>query len=48
MVQICVAKSVQAFRNKTTNEFGAQIRLHQRYKTATDFARGATIITFGQ
>ena len=25
------------FRNKTTNGFGAQIRLHQRYKTANGF-----------
>ena len=37
MVQICIAKSVWAFRNKTTNGFGAQIRLHQRYKTANGF-----------
>ena len=26
-----------SFRNKTTNGFGAQIRLHQRYKTANGF-----------
>ena len=37
MVQIRIAKSVWAFRNKTTNGFGAQIRLHQRYKTANGF-----------
>ena len=37
MVQICIAKSVRAFRNKATNGFGAQIRLHQRYKTANGF-----------
>ena len=37
MVQIRIAKSVGAFRNKTTNGFGAQIRLHQRYKTANGF-----------
>ena len=37
MVQIRIAKSVRAFRNKTTNGFGAQIRLHQRYKTANGF-----------
>ena len=30
MVQIRIAKSVRAFRNKATNGFGAQIRLHQR------------------
>ena len=28
MVQIRIAKSVWTFRNKTTNGFGAQIRLH--------------------
>ena len=37
MVQIRTAKSVRAFRNKTTNGFGAQIRLHQRYKPANRF-----------
>ena len=37
MVQIRLAKSVWAFRSKTTNGFGAQIRLHQRYKTANGF-----------
>ena len=37
MVQIRIAKSVGAFCNKTTNGFGAQIRLHQRYKTANEF-----------
>ena len=37
MVQIPIAKSVRAFRNKATNGFGAQIRLHQRYKTANGF-----------
>ena len=37
MVQIRIAKSVSAFRNKTTNGFGAQIRLHQRYQTANGF-----------
>ena len=37
MVHIRMAKSVWAFRNKTTNGFGAQIRLHQRYKTANGF-----------
>ena len=37
MVQIRIAKSVRAFRNKTTNGFGAQIRLLQRYKTANGF-----------
>ena len=37
MVQICKAKSVRAFRNSITNGFGAQIRLHQRYKTANGF-----------
>ena len=37
MVQIRMAKSVSAFRNKATNGFGAQIRLHQRYKTANGF-----------
>ena len=37
MIQIRIAKSVGAFRNKTTNGFGAQIRLHQRYKTANGF-----------
>ena len=37
MVQIRIAKSVRAFRNKTTNGFGAQIRLHQRYETANGF-----------
>ena len=36
MVQIRIAKSVWAFRNKTTNGSGAQIRLHQRYKTANN------------
>ena len=37
MVQIRTAKSVLAFRNKTTNGFGAQIRLHKRCKTANGF-----------
>ena len=37
MVQIRIAKDVGAFRNKTINGFGAQIRLYQRYKTATRF-----------
>ena len=37
MVQIRIAKSVGAFHNKATNRFGAQIRLHQRYKTANGF-----------
>ena len=39
MVQIRIAKSVLAFRNKITNGFGAQNRLHQRYKTANGFRR---------
>ena len=37
VVQIRIAKSVWAFRNKMTNGFRAQIRLHQRYKTANEF-----------
>ena len=37
MVQIRIAKSVWAFRNKTTDGFGAQIRSYQRYKTANGF-----------
>ena len=37
IVQIRIAKSVQAFCNKITNGFGAQIRLHQRHKTANGF-----------
>ena len=37
MVQIRIAEFVWAFRNKTSNVFGAQIRLHQRYKTANEF-----------
>ena len=37
MVQIRIAKSVRAFRNKTTNGFGVHIRLHQRYETANGF-----------
>ena len=37
MIQIRIGKSVRAFRNKITNGFGAQIRLHQRYKTANGF-----------
>ena len=37
IIQIRIAKSVWAFRNKTTNGFGAQVRLHQRYKTANGF-----------
>ena len=37
MVQIRIAESVRAFRNKITNGFCAQICLHQRYKTASGF-----------
>ena len=37
MVQIRIAKSVCAFRYKVTNGFGAQIRLHQQYKTTNGF-----------
>ena len=37
MVQIRMAKSVWAFRNKTTNGFGAQIRLLQWYESANGF-----------
>ena len=37
MVQIRIAKSVLAFRNTTTNGFGAHIRLHQQYKTSSGF-----------
>ena len=37
LVQIGIKKSVWAFRNKITNGFGGQIRLHQRYKTANGF-----------
>ena len=37
MVQIRLAKSVWAVRNKFTNGFGAQIRLHERYRTANGF-----------
>ena len=49
MVQIrIIAKSVWAFCNKTANGFGAQIRLHQRYKTANGFRKRCNIITFGQ
>ena len=46
--KIRAEKYVRAFRNKITNRFGAQIRLHQRFKTAEDFARGATVSTFNQ
>ena len=37
MVQIRMAKSVWAFRNKTTNGFGDQIRLLQWYESANGF-----------
>ena len=37
MVQIRMAKSVWAFRNRTTNGFGAQIRLLQWYESANGF-----------
>ena len=37
LVQIRVEKSASAFRNKITNGFGHQIRLHQRYKSANGF-----------
>ena len=36
-VQIRIAKSVCLERFKITNEFGARIRLHQRYKTENGF-----------
>ena len=44
MVQIRMAKSVGAFRNRTTNGFGGSSDTNLQ----TDFARGATITTFGQ
>ena len=37
MVQIRMAKSVWAFRNRTTNGIGAQIRLLQWYESANGF-----------
>ena len=37
MVQIRIEKVARAFRNNNTNGYGAQIRLHQRYKTANGF-----------
>ena len=37
MVQIRMAKSVWAFRKRTTNGFGAQIRLLQWYESANGF-----------
>ena len=37
MDKIRIEKSVRALRNKITNGFGAQIRLHQGYEIANGF-----------